>query len=35
MFDETAFLSLSAELGADGAAEILETFLSTPPGGWR
>jgi hypothetical protein len=28
MFDETAFLSLSAELGADGAAEILETFLS-------
>ena len=28
MFDESAFLSLSAELGADGAAEILETFLS-------
>lgn len=27
-FDKTAFLSLSAELGADGAAEILETFLS-------
>jgi histidine phosphotransfer protein HptB len=28
MFDETAFLSLRAELGADGTAEILETFLS-------
>jgi histidine phosphotransfer protein HptB len=28
MFDETAFRILRAELGADGAAEILQTFLS-------
>jgi HPt (histidine-containing phosphotransfer) domain-containing protein len=28
IFDETAFRILRAELGADGAAEILQTFLS-------